>query len=286
MTKQLMATTDQRQPKTVEICSTSWCMAPETPLLRSIEPCSWEFSLDSSTHCIPVETSTLVQLQKGIHDLARAEAQRQPTPNCWTTLNPTLKDMLIAGREFCYLSLAVPCDLSATVQLRSSDSSADSNILTGRSFQDSFWRSLDQHIRKAVSSINAQDRPDVAQDVHTIVFNHLHEFRGNTIGAFKKWVTTISKRKALDFLKKPQHQNEPLPETDMTVEPDVSLVMAYDLEHCRACVSEKEWQIIVKYLAEDATFAQIGHELGIPTSTVHAKFKRAFDRLRRFSKPT
>lgn len=278
-----MAATDQRPLKTVEMCSTSWCMAPETPLLRSAEPCSWEFSLDSSAHRIPVDTSTLIHLQHGIENLARTEAQRQQTQNCWGTLHPALKNVVIAGKEFCYLALDVPCDLSATIQLRPEESGADSNILTTRSFEDSFWRGLDQHVRKTVSSIDPQDRPDVAQDVLTVVFANLHAFRGNTIGAFKKWITTISKRTALNFLKKPHPES--LPDTDFPVEPGIRFLIAADLDRCRALVSEEEWRIIVKYLAEEETFAEIGQDLGIPTSTAHARFKRAFDRLRRLSQP-
>src|SRR5580698_329297 len=116
-----MATTDQRQPKRVEMCSTSWCMTPETPLLRSIGPCSWEFLLDSSAYRIAVQTSTLVHLQHGIENLAKTEVQRhadQKIQGCWSTLQPALKNTVIAGKEFSYLALSVPRNLSTTIQLR------------------------------------------------------------------------------------------------------------------------------------------------------------------------
>ncbi|NUQ61629.1 MAG: sigma-70 family RNA polymerase sigma factor [Pirellulales bacterium] len=147
------------------------------------------------------------------------------------------------------------------------------------------------------SNLGAEDAADVAQEVFTLVAQHLEDFRGaQPHGSFRAWLRAISRSRIADCLRR--KRNEPLneqgrslldrvewtsPSTPADEEEPLERVDALwrrGLELVQAEFEQQTWQAFWRVAVDGQSPAAVGQELGMSVPAVYQAKSRVLRRLR------
>jgi RNA polymerase sigma-70 factor (ECF subfamily) len=139
------------------------------------------------------------------------------------------------------------------------------------------------------SGLEAEDAADVVQEVWKAVHDKLEGFqRGDSTGAFRRWLWTITRNKTCDHFRERQQQAKAAGGTDArqlleTVpedEPsDATGVQQHGLLHralelIRPEYEERTWQAFWRMTVDGVPAPEVAAELGMAANAVHqAKFR-------------
>ena len=142
------------------------------------------------------------------------------------------------------------------------------------------------------TGLQSQDAADLVQEVLTIAFRKLPDFRYDPDKSFRSWLRTITMNKFREFCRRRSVSRNAATGTVLNmVAADRDVGSSWDLSYqqslfesaMRILESEfrpKTWEAVKKYVVENRSAAEIAKETGLSVWTIYAAKSRLMARLR------
>lgn len=142
------------------------------------------------------------------------------------------------------------------------------------------------------TGLQSQDAADLVQDVLTIVFRKLPDFKYDPNKSFRSWLQTITLNRYREYGRKRSVSRNALTGTALNLLPAESVAEStWDLSYQRSLFSTamemlkdefrpKTWEAVRKFVLENRPAAEIAKETGVSVWTIYAAKSRLLARLR------
>lgn len=143
------------------------------------------------------------------------------------------------------------------------------------------------------TGLQAQDASDLVQEILTIVFRKIPDFKYDPNKSFRSWLRTVTLNKHREFCRKksvsklaatgsivdhlPDQKFSPASTWDLSYHRSLFTTAMNDLERE---FRPKTWAAVKLFVLEDRTAAEIAAETGVSVWTIYAAKSRLFARLR------
>lgn len=143
------------------------------------------------------------------------------------------------------------------------------------------------------TGLQSQDASDLVQEVLTIVFRKLPDFKYDPSKSFRSWLRTITLNKHREFCRKKSVSRMAATGSilervqDQKISPDTTWDLSYHrslfgtaLDSLEGEFRPKTWTAVRKFVLENRPAAEIAAETGVSVWTIYAAKSRLLARLR------